>query len=98
MKPNQLSNFSYNRKQFARFDFKNNQYWIEKFKNNSNIQFVCNVQKHNLSFYDLMKLAVNLERGNPRWSCDDYDKYVKSQFNSNQKHIYFHDYRIATLN
>lgn len=98
MKPNQLSNFSYNRNQFARFDFKNNQYWMEKFKNNQHIQFVCNVQKHNLSFYDLMKLAVNLERGNPRWSCDDYDKYVKSQFNSNQKNIYFHDYRIATLN
>lgn len=98
MKSNQLSNFSYNRKQFARFDFKNNQYWIEKFKNNSNIQFVCNVQKHNLSFYDLMKLAVNLEHGNPKWSCEDYDKYVKSQFNSNRKHIYFHDYRIATLN
>ena len=54
MKPNQLSNFSYNRKQFARFDFKDNQYWM--------------------------------------------DKYVKTQFNSNQKHIYFHDYRIATLN
>ena len=98
MKPSQLSNFSYNRKQFARFDFKNNQYWIEKFKNNSNIQFVCNIQKHNLSFYDLMKLAINLEHSNPRWSCENYDKYVKEQFNSNQKHIYFHDYRIATLN
>lgn len=98
MKPNQLSNFSYNRKQFARFDFKNNQYWMEKFKNNQQIQFVCNVQKHNLSFYDLMKLAINLEHGNPRWSCADYDQYVKAQFNSNQKHIYFHDYRIATLN
>ena len=31
-------------------------------------------------------------------SCENYDKYVKEQFNSNQKHIYFHDYRIATLN
>lgn len=98
MKPNQLSNFSYNRKQFARFNFKDNQYWMEKFKNNQQIQFVCNVQKHNLSFYDLMKLAINLEHGNPRWSCADYDQYVKEQFNSNQKHIYFHDYRIATLN
>ena len=72
MKPNQLSNFSYNRKQ--------------------QIQFVCNVQKHNLSFYDLMKLAINLEHGNPRWSCENYDKHVKTQFNSNQKYIYFHDY------
>jgi hypothetical protein len=98
MKPNQLSNFSYNRKQFTRFNFKDNQYWMEKFKNNQQIQFVCNVQKHNLSFYDLMKLAINLEHGNPRWSCADYDQYVKAQFNSNQKHIYFHDYRIATLN
>lgn len=98
MKPNQLSNFSYNRKQFARFNFKDNQYWMDMFKNNQHIQFVCNVQKHNLSFYDLMKLAINLEHSNPRWSCENYDKYVKEQFHSNQKHIYFHDYRIATLN
>ena len=98
MKPNQLSNFSYNRKQFARFDFKDNQYWMDKFKNNSNIQFVCNIQKHNLSFYDLMKLAINLEHSNPRLSCENYDKHVKTQFNSNKKYIYFHDYKIATLN